>query len=558
MEGSHNSSAAPPAGRLLHWPWMMLPLVVAAASRGLWAPDEPRYAEIARELVRGGDWLFLRLCGEPYADKPPLFFWLAALAGWLSGWSELALRSVSLLASAGTAWIVAALARRWWGQVEAALAPALFLGCLLITGTGSRVQIDPLLTLATTAALALADAPVRTRASAGRRALWAGLATGLAALAKGPVAWAVIGLVLLVWRTSGNSSGGARARVRDLAWAVLLAILPVVLWAGGVAMREPTLARELFFEQHLGRTLQAMDHPGPFWKHAARVPLYLAPWTLPMLLGLLQGLGSLRFARDERDRGLVRAALWLIVLLLFFSAIPEKRELYLLPAMPAAALLGGRWLRVAMDEGLPAWVAWFGVACLGLLAGAGCGLMPAASLAGSEALQRLADLDLGGRALGAGIVFAAATLVAARMVRTGKALAWINVMLASWAFGLALALGLLMPVIDRVKSPRAIATWVASLPDQPQRIPCWGIRPEGFRFYADLPAVKVDELSTDIRLRGPRFLALVEAEQYAFLTPDERSRVKVVRRTRIGSREVLVLRSSENPSEAGEAASDAR
>ncbi len=78
---------------------MALPMLASAAVRDLWSPDEPRYAEVAREVYETGSFLVLHQSAAPYADKPPLFFWLAGLFGAVSGWSELALRLPSLLAT---------------------------------------------------------------------------------------------------------------------------------------------------------------------------------------------------------------------------------------------------------------------------------------------------------------------------------------------------------------------------------------------------------------------------------------------------------------------------
>ena len=47
--------------------------------RDLWNPDEPRYAEVAREMRVTGEWLVPHLNGEIYSEKPPLLFWLSAL-----------------------------------------------------------------------------------------------------------------------------------------------------------------------------------------------------------------------------------------------------------------------------------------------------------------------------------------------------------------------------------------------------------------------------------------------------------------------------------------------
>ena len=64
----------------------------------LWNPDEPRYAEVAREMVKGGDWILLHLNGRIYPDKPPLFFWLIAFSSFLwQGFSSFSVRFPSAL-----------------------------------------------------------------------------------------------------------------------------------------------------------------------------------------------------------------------------------------------------------------------------------------------------------------------------------------------------------------------------------------------------------------------------------------------------------------------------
>src|SRR5262245_31680375 len=83
----------------LHWGWLLVPLAVGAFARGLWAPDEPRYAEVAREIFERRDFLVMHLCGDVYPDKPPLLFWIAGVLGWISGWSEGCMRIVSVLAT---------------------------------------------------------------------------------------------------------------------------------------------------------------------------------------------------------------------------------------------------------------------------------------------------------------------------------------------------------------------------------------------------------------------------------------------------------------------------
>ena len=118
-----------------------LPLLLFAALADLWAPDEPRYAEIAREAWGRGGFLVMHLNGAVYPDKPPLLYWLAGATGTLGGFAELAIRVPSLLATFGTAWLVWRLARRWWGAREAALAPFFWLATVMVSYIGGRLQI---------------------------------------------------------------------------------------------------------------------------------------------------------------------------------------------------------------------------------------------------------------------------------------------------------------------------------------------------------------------------------------------------------------------------------
>ena len=159
----------------LRWWWFMLPMVISAVVRDLWAPDEPRYGEVAREVYENGSFLVMHLCGAVYPDKPPLLFWLSGLGGWMTGWSEWALRVPSLLATGLTAWMVVVLARRWWGEVEARWAPVIFLTLAMVTAVGGRLQIDPLLMVLCVGALVVGTTPTTDP----RRRTWALLAAGL-------------------------------------------------------------------------------------------------------------------------------------------------------------------------------------------------------------------------------------------------------------------------------------------------------------------------------------------------------------------------------------------
>ncbi len=477
----------------------------------------------------------MHLCGDVYPDKPPLLYWLAGLLGRVADWSELALRMPSLLATLGSAALVAWLARRWWGEVEAVLAPALLLTTAMVTEIGGRLQIDPLLAVLCTAALVLVAAPVRSNRQAQLVVLAAGLCAGLAALAKGPPAWINVGLPAIAWGLLAPTM--AMRRVRWWTWlvAAMLAIAPVLSWAVAASMVEPALVEELFFDQHVGRVTEADRHPGPVWKHLTRMPFLLLPWAVVVGAGLWRAVASWRRrAGRPLDTGLVRAAGWLLILFLFYSVIPPKRDLYLLPAYPAAALLAARELAVRLRaRAFPRWLTWPGPAVLLLMGVA----LPAVGVM----IDDLPGLTWQPLVIGLPLMVAGVAAVASAHRR--RPWRWIGWQLGGWAvFATVLALTI-APLVNPIKSARGLAEKLAARPNLPAEIPCVGVQPEGYRYYGSIPTVRadgIDDLEGYLDRSGP-FLALVEEEALDDASDALRQRFEVEYFRAVGSKDVLVL-----------------
>jgi len=574
------------------WLWMMLPLVVSAATRGLWAPDEPRYAQVAHEVLSEPGLLVMRLCGEVYPDKPPLLFWLGALFGSLTGWSVFGLRLISLLATAGTALLVQRIAGRHFGPREARLAPALWIGTAMVTELGGRLQIDPLLTLLTTLALERLD-PIHARragderSAARRRVRVAGLAMGLGMLAKGPIAVAVPMMVWAAWQLRARFTQAERPRITLDPLAIGLAVLPIGLWVLGAILREPTLAGPLLFEQHAGRldSGPGQDHWGPWYEHVLTLPLLMAPWTIVLFVALeasWRALGRRAQSKDPRAHdGFAQAFLWFAVLFVFFSAIGPKRNLYLLPAYPAAALLvahlWGRW-EARPRAPWPAATApaflvllGLGISAAGLLSGALARRDPdlAADLAtlGTVGEGLTWRLPLGALPL---VLLGAAGLVALARGRTPAA---IRATLLGWSLGAAALFALVFPGLDEVKSAESLAGRLESLHaevigDPDALVPCLGIKPEGLRFYSTLRTVSgappgIDELHLSVSLGlpepgkgaiwqavlllawqdvlGPDTFAVMARRDWEQVDAEVRGAFTVLAEDRLGSRELVVL-----------------
>jgi len=328
----------------------------------LWAPDEPRYGAIAEELrsMRHGatGLVLLHLNDTPYTQKPPLFFWLAALAGAPEGRvDELAARLPSalagLLAVALTAWVGRRLLR---DPMAGLLAAGVLATSFRFAFSARRVQLDVLLTAFELIAIALflsleleRGGVERARRHPGRIALLHG-ALGAAALVKGPVGWLplLIFLAYLVWQRRARS-----LRALCPVWAWALSIGPLGLWiAAAIALAPPGFAAEAVGENVFGRFFAGTSHARPFYYYAYQLPLDFLPWSLvlPLALGLVWR--EARPARAESLREPVeptpqRAAsrfllVWMAVPLAFFSLSAGKRGVYLLPIFPALALVVAR------------------------------------------------------------------------------------------------------------------------------------------------------------------------------------------------------------------------
>src|SRR2546426_4374612 len=162
-ERSARGAARDLIGRVLapHRPTLALVILACCLylpcvwTRDLWSPDEPRYTEVAREMLTRGDWILPHLNSEVYGEKPPLYFWLGILAGSLPGVPfESGTRLVSVLAALGTLWLTFQIGRRTVDDRTGWLAALVLATSSMFVVHASLGVIDGTLTLLVTAAIA--------------------------------------------------------------------------------------------------------------------------------------------------------------------------------------------------------------------------------------------------------------------------------------------------------------------------------------------------------------------------------------------------------------------
>lgn len=369
-----------PAGRDL----LLLSLVLLAAlstvallARPLIPIDETRYVSAAWEMWLRGDFLVPFKNGEPYSHKPPFMFWMFH-AGWaVFGVNDWWPRLVLPLFSALGLLLTCGLARRLWPE-HAGLggrAALVLMSALLWILFSTSVMFDVIL-----AAWVLLGMHGVLEAADGRRRgfVMLGVAIGLGLLTKGPVVLLNL-LPVTVLAPWWNGGLPAKGRMRWGGWfggvglAVLLGAAIALAWAipagfaGGEAYRNA-----IFWGQTADRMVESFAHRRPVWWYLPLLPLVLFPWFV--WPGLWKALAHQR--RAGLDRGTRFCLAWMLPVFAAFSFISGKQPHYLVPMLPAFALLAARVLTDRPDTrvGLPALLA----AALGVvLILAGLGAIPA-------------------------------------------------------------------------------------------------------------------------------------------------------------------------------------
>lgn len=316
---------------------------VAFVARPLTPIDETRYISVAWEMWLRGDWLVPFKNGEPYSHKPPLLMWIYQI-GWLVfGVSEWWARLVSPLFAVASGVLTLTLARRLWpewpesdGLGERAV--LILASCALWIFSATTAMFDVMLACFTL--LGMHGMVSAAEGRAGRGFALLGLAIGLGVLAKGPVILlhTLPVAVLAPWWSPGLA--WKRWSLGVLA-AVLLGATIALVWAipAGIAGGEE-YRHAIFWGQTANRMVQSFAHQRPFWWYLPLLPLLFFPWAL--WPALWRGLREL--AQQGLDRGSRLCLAWSLPVLLAFSLISGKQVHYLVPFVPALALLAARAL----------------------------------------------------------------------------------------------------------------------------------------------------------------------------------------------------------------------
>lgn len=316
--------------------------------RKLAEPDEGRYAEVAREMLQTGDLVTPRLNGFKHLTKPPLQYWMTALAFRLFGVNEWTARLWSALAGMLTLLAVLFTMRKLHGAAAAWGGVAVLAGSLYFVFFAQVGTLDMGLTLFMTMSMCALMLGLHASPGSDAQRNWmrvAWVAMGLAVLTKG-----LIGVVFPLGIVAVYALGGRRfdlwRRLRPVEGAILLCIVAAP-WFLAVSWHNPDFPAFFFMEEHVARFAgSGHRRTKPFWFFVPLVLIGLLPWTWAAVEGTLAGL------RTRPAAGAFHATrfltIWALVIVLFFSLSQSKMPAYVLPAIPPLAMLAG-WRLAALD-----------------------------------------------------------------------------------------------------------------------------------------------------------------------------------------------------------------
>jgi 4-amino-4-deoxy-L-arabinose transferase-like glycosyltransferase len=499
-------------------------------SFGLVGADEPRYAQIAREMLARHDWVTPVLYGKPWLEKPILYYWEAMLAYSAFGVADWAARVPSAVSATAVVFAIYFFVRRFRPgvQLDAGLIAA---SCAAMIGFGRGASTD----MPMTAPFAMAMLAWFAWRQTARRRWLAGfyVCTALAMLAKGPVAPVLAAIIIVLFAVARREP----ALIWRTLWAPGIALFCAVglPWYVAVQVRTPEFFRVFFLEHNLARfTTNMFRHKQPFWYYVPVIMVGMLPWTVLAIASMFQGFKHRghRGGATEDTEGNQKSEienqkfsdglslflmLWIAVPFLFFSAAQSKLPGYILPVVPAFALLIADYLWGGKGENRRAGF-WLLAAHSAMAA-----LVLSAALLAQYGMLRVAPSRQAATIAGAiaAIVFIAmlATL-RAQGLRVLRFVTLVPVIL-----GLGFVLRVSGPALDARLSARPVARELALLETRKSEVAAFNVNREteyGLAFYRDQSVQRYERAEIPV---GDHLLVARQGSQpeFAVLIPGRRA-----------------------------------
>ena len=359
---------------------------------GLIDPDEPFYAQTAREMVETGDWMTPRIFGHPQFEKPIFFYWMTAASYRVFGQTEFAGRIPSALPATLMVLLVYGFGVRFANR-RAGLLAAVVLGTGFEFAIMSRLMLtDIALALFIAASMFCYWLAMEDEEHRGRWVVWHFVWAGMAVLTKGPFASFVMLLATVSYAVAMKRPSPYRGRAL---WVGIAAYLLInAPWYGAMFAWYPRPFWDEFFVRDNFLRLIRAEHPANnhWWYYVLLLTFGSVPW-MPMVVA-----ASVRAGRGLRhDARLAFLWCWILSSLVFLTLAQSKLPSYIFYVFVPLALVIGLMLDDILTRGFRSagekrlLLALGVLQCLVALAAPGMGWLRAAGVAVLPKLAQLSD-----------------------------------------------------------------------------------------------------------------------------------------------------------------------
>jgi 4-amino-4-deoxy-L-arabinose transferase-like glycosyltransferase len=299
--------------------------------RDFWAPDEGDFAQIAREMEE--DLIVPHLNGEPYGEKPPLFYYAIFLfKNMFPGTKdELSLRIPTALSALLCAAFFFIVVTTVFGLRTASMATGILITAPLYYWQARYLQVDMLFAVFISSSILCFLYFYQQGRTLFYYLFFAFLA--LAFLTKGPLAVLLVFPVVIIWLITERDKH--LLTIKETYLGILLFFCIVLPWYLAIYAREgfPFLYENIV-RQNITRFLEAWSHRRPPYYYFATLPLDFFPWSLFLPAGIY-----LAFSRVRQDNACRLFLIWFLWMFLFFSLSSGKISKYMLPLLPAISVV---------------------------------------------------------------------------------------------------------------------------------------------------------------------------------------------------------------------------
>lgn len=332
------------------FPLLLFALLWQLGAWGVTESSEARYAEISREMLTSGNWLFPNLLGIYHFDKPPFVYWVTALGMKIFGANAFGVRFFLQIAFLTQIYLIYRIMMELFRDNQKALFSAvIYAGFPIAIFSIRALTIDSYLCTLELAAVFFMTRYYRDRS----RISWLYLYfifLGLAVFAKGPVGLIIPVLMIYPLRKITGVKGFRNGL--HMALGALLSIIIGGWWFAYLMMKSPAFYNFLIGEQLVNRMMKAneMKRNEPFWYYLKYLPLTLVPSFFMLPQSIIQNIRNKATAINQLT------LFGVLIPLLFFSASSSKLILYVLPIAPFIAMICGSFVDVASVKSIRVYI----------------------------------------------------------------------------------------------------------------------------------------------------------------------------------------------------------